>query len=146
MPVDNADTFTVQWVFDGVFVIASGIVAYLLRQNGRISGDIEKLRMDFDTKLEKVRTEALKVAADGDASLERALRRMKDDLMEPINEIRREVADSQRDSAKWRENIAAVMATRMDMERGLDKLVERLDERIAPLIDRRRASHNPHQG
>lgn len=128
-----------QWLFDAIGGVVAAAVGFMVRWNWKLEG-----------RIDAVRIEALKVAADGDATLDRAIERLRDDLMGPIRDHRDDFKEWQErqtqrwdDLARWRENMVAMAPTRNHLDDKIDEVVERLDRRIAPLLERHRTQQHP---
>ena len=101
---------------------AGGLVAWLHRR-------IDAVRIDADMKIKAVEI-ASKAAIDD----------LRKDVVGQIEGHRREYREDRQESHRWREGILSSMVTRTEMDRLIDRqtdeLLERLDARVKPLLDK----------
>jgi hypothetical protein len=113
----------VGYVIAGLMPIG-GLVAWLHRR-------IDAVRVDADVKIKAVEL-ANKAAIDD----------LRKDIIGRMDGHAREYREDRQESHRWRENVLSTMVTRAEIDRLTDRqteeLLDRLDARVKPLLDRER--------
>lgn len=124
IPDDGTAWYQMVGYVVGALMPVGGLVAWLHRR-------IDAVRIDADMKIKAVEL-ASKAAID-------ELRR---DIIGRMDGHAREYREDRQESHRWREGILSSMVTRAEMDRltahQTDELLERLDARVRPLLDRDR--------
>lgn len=103
---------------------AGGLVAWLHRR-------IDAVRIDADMKIKAV-----------ELSNKAAIDEVRKDIISRMDGHAREYREDRQEAHRWREGVLSSMVTRTEMDRLIDRqtdeLLERLDARVKPLLDRDR--------
>lgn len=101
---------------------AGSLIGWLLRR-------IDAVRANSEEKIEAVRLA-------GEAAIEK----LRNEVVGHIEAHRRDYREDRIESQKWREGVLSSMVTRPEMDRLIDRqtddLLERLDARVKPLLER----------
>lgn len=124
IPDDGTTWYQIVGYMIGGLMPVGGLVAWLHRR-------IDAVRVDADAKIKAV-----------ELANKAAVEDLRKDIIGRMDGHAREYREDRQEAHRWREGVLSTMVTRTEMDRLIDRqtdeLLERLDARVKPLLDRNR--------